>query len=302
MHIHKDETLPQPGVQGFNILESLNFLLTNRIPRNFSSRLVGKISRIENPLLAKLSIGIWKRFVDDLRLDEATTKHFKSMHECFIRELKPDARPIDNRANIVTSPCDAIVGAHGRIKDGQLFQIKGSPYTLKELVAHQGDDPTSLNLDKYQNGRFVTLRIKSSMYHRFHAPVDCDVKQVQYISGDRWNVNPATLKRVEKLFCKNERAIVDLALPEGHGSITLVPVAAILVSSMRFHCLDETLDLDYQGSNFLPCDTSYQKGEQMGYFQHGSTIVMLCSEDYQFHSSICEGMTVRVGQPLMNRR
>lgn len=281
-------------IQQLTNMEALNFLLTNRIPRNFSTKMMGRFSRIKNPLVAKASIGLWKTFVDDLKLDEAEATHFDSMHECFIRTLKPGARPIDAREDIVTSPCDAVVGAHGNIKDTQLYQIKGFPYSLEDLL---GD---SIDIDKYRNGRYITLRIKSSMYHRFHAPLDCNVKQVHYISGDTWNVNPITLKRVEKLFCKNERAIIDLDVPKGWGSMALVPVAAILVASMKFDCLEETLDLNYQGKNTLDCDASYEKGQHMGYFQHGSTIVLLCDENYDFASSVKEGEIIRVGQALMH--
>ena len=76
------------------------------------------------------------------------------------------------------------------------------------------------------------------MYHRFHAPVDCKVCTVTYISGDTWNVNPIALERIEKLYCKNERAVVELEPDTGseHEAILMVPVAAILVASMKFHC------------------------------------------------------------------
>ena len=84
----------------------------------------------------------------------------------------------------------------------------------------------------YRGGQFATLRLTSSMYHRFHAPYDCRVEQVNYISGDTWNVNPIALKRVERLFCKNERAVIRCRLPSG-ALLTLVPVAAILVASIR---------------------------------------------------------------------
>lgn len=294
MQIQNEDQLPNTWIQRFTNLEALNFLLTNRIPRNFSTRLMGKISRIENPLIAKTGIGLWRLFVDDLRLDEAQKSKFTSIHDCFVRELKDGARPINPDPQLITSPCDAVIGAFGRIHDNQLYQIKGFPYTLEDLLGQ------SIDLDKYRNGRFITLRIKSSMYHRFHAPTDCKVKQVHYISGDTWNVNPIALKRVEKLFCKNERAVLDLELEAGKGSIAVVPVAAILVASMKFHCLEETLDLSYRGNNTLNCDANYEKGEQMGYFQHGSTIVLLTSEHYRFHPSLEEGEIVRVGQALMS--
>ena len=102
----------------------------------------------------------------------------------------------------MASPCDAIVGAFGRIADTELFQIKGAPYSLLDLLG----DPALV--ERHRNGRFVTLRLTSSMYHRFHAPHDCRIERVTFIHGDVWNVNPIALKRVERLFCKNERAVL----------------------------------------------------------------------------------------------
>ena len=154
------------------------------------------------------------------------------MHDCFTRELKDGARPIDAAPDILVSPCDAIVGACGAIAGTELYQAKGFPYTLEDLL---GDRDL---VEAHRNGRYVTLRLTSSMYHRFHAPHDCRIEQVIYISGDTWNVNPIALKRVERLFCKNERAVVRTTLDAGGQPVTLVAVAAILVASIRLHCLD----------------------------------------------------------------
>ena len=208
--------------------EDLNFLLTNRIPRRLLTRFVGWLSKIEQPLVRDLSIGIWKAF-SGLDLSEARKSSFRSMHDCFVRELKDGARPVEADPRVLASPCDAIVGACGAIADTQLHQIKGFPYSLSDLMG----DPELV--EAHRNGRYVTLRLTSSMYHRFHAPHDCRVEQVTYISGDTWNVNPMALKRVEKLFCKNERAAIRTTLAAGGHRVTLVPVAAILVASIRLH-------------------------------------------------------------------
>ena len=116
-------------IASFTQQEDLNFLLTNRIPRAALTRFMGWFSKIENPLVRDLSIGCWKLF-SDLDLSEAKKTHFKSLHDCFTRELKPGLRPFDPDPNVVASPSDAIVGAHGTIRDGELYQIKGAPYSL----------------------------------------------------------------------------------------------------------------------------------------------------------------------------
>jgi len=271
--------------------EDLNFLLTNRVPRAALTRFMGWFSKIENPVVRDASIGLWKLF-SDLDLSEAKKSHFTSLHDCFVRELKPGLRPVDPDPAIVVSPSDGIVGAHGSIADGELYQIKGAPYSLLDLVG----DPQLV--ETHRNGKFVTLRLTSSMYHRFHAPHDAHVEHVALIHGDTWNVNPIALKRVEKLFCKNERAVIRTRLKTG-DALTLVPVAAILVASVRLHFLDLVLNAQTQGPLQFPCDVNVSKGEELGWFEHGSTIIMLAPAHFEFCDGITEWGRIRAGQPLL---
>ena len=273
--------------------EDLNFLLTNRIPRRLATQFIGWFSQIEQPLVRDISIGLW-RFFSDLDLREAKSTRFRSMHDCFTRELKDGARPVDRSADILVSPCDAIVGATGMIAGTDLYQIKGFPYTLEELLC----DPDLV--EAHRDGRYVTLRLTSSMYHRFHAPHDCRVDQVTYISGDTWNVNPIALRRVEKLFCKNERALLRTQLTATGDPVTLVLVAAVLVASIRLKFLDVLLSLKHRGPNVLACDAAFGKGEEMGWFQHGSTVIVLAPRRFSLCDNVREGTLIRVGQPLMH--
>ncbi|MCE4226171.1 phosphatidylserine decarboxylase [Methylobacterium sp. C25] len=272
--------------------EDLNFLLTNRIPRRFATRFVGWLSQIEQPLVRDVSMWAWRLF-SDLDLSEARKTRFTSLHDCFIRELKPGARPIDTDAGVIASPCDAIVGAHGAIEGTKLFQVKGFPYRLEDLLG------SAEAADAYRDGVFVTLRLTASMYHRFHAPHDGRVEEVTYISGDTWNVNPIALKRVENLFCRNERAAIRMRLDATGEAVTLVAVAAILVASVRLRFLDTTLDLRRGGPRTIPCDVRVAKGEELGWFQHGSTIVMLAPKGYALCPELAEGRTIRMGQRLL---
>lgn len=274
--------------------EDINFLVTNRLPRRFATRAVGRLSRVRSRWLTKASLVVWRLFADDLRLSEARLQEFESLHDCFIRELKPGARPIHPDPDTAVSPCDAIVGAFGTVRDAKVYQAKGFPYRLMDLLH---DDEL---VRRYENGIFVTLRLKANMYHRFHAPVGCRVSEVTYLSGDTWNVNPITLKRVESLFCRNERAVLDLRLPDGSRGLTLVPVAAILVASIRLHCVDTTLHLAYRGANHLTCDAAYQKGDELGYFHAGSTILVFADARFRLGPGIREGAVVRMGEPLLH--
>jgi phosphatidylserine decarboxylase len=272
--------------------ERLNFLVTNRLPRRWLTLAVGRFSKIENLLLARLSIRVWQLFADDLRLDEAQQQRFRSLHDCFIRKLKPGARPVAEEPGILTSPCDAVIGEFGNVHEYEVLQAKGFPYKLPDLLG------STAAAAPYRNARFVTLRLKSSMYHHFHAPCDGSVGAVNYISGDTWNVNPVALKVVENLFCKNERVVVPLMRPDGEV-ITLVAVAAILVASVRLDGLDYPLNLRYGGPNTIELGRDYEKGAHMGYFEHGSTIVLLVPGKFEFIESLRTGAIIRMGEPLM---
>jgi phosphatidylserine decarboxylase len=272
--------------------EDINFLVTNRIPRRLATQVVGWLSRIENPIVAALSIGTWRLFADP-DLAEAAKPRFSSLRDCFVRELKPGLRPIDPDPNLLTSPCDAIVGASGRVNGDELIQIKGLRYTLEDLL----HDPELERL--YHDGRYVTLRLTSSMYHRFHAPHDLRVEQVTYFSGDTWNTNPITLRRVEKLFCKNEHAVLRTRLAATGQLVTLVPVASILVASIRLHFLDVLLHLRHRGPNVIPCDAPFRKGQEMGWFELGSTIIVFAPEGLELCDGVREGTVIRMGQPLL---
>jgi phosphatidylserine decarboxylase len=272
--------------------EDVNFLLTNRIPRRLATQFVGWLSQVEQPLVRDLSIGLWRLF-SDLDLSEAKKTHFRSMHDCFTRELKDGARPIDQAADIMVSPCDAVVGACGAIAGTRLYQAKGFPYTLEDLLCDRDQ------VEAYRNGRYVTLRLTAGMYHRFHAPHDCRVDQVIYVSGDTWNVNPIALQRIERLFCKNERAVLRTTLSATGDSVTVVLVAAVLVASIRLHCLDVLLNLKHRGPNVIACDTSFRKGEELGWFQHGSTAIVFAPDRFELCDNIREGARIRMGEPLM---
>lgn len=275
--------------------EDLNFLLTNRIPRSAATRFIGWFSKIKSPLLARISIGIWRWFAP-LDLSEAKTKHFSSLHECFVRELTPGARPVDADPQILVSPCDAIIGEFGTIENGQLFQAKGFPYAMSDLIL---DDHDSV---RWNHARYITLRITSSMYHRFHAPIDGTLKRVRYISGDTWNVNPIALKRIERLFCKNERAILEVTCHDDQLSLLLIPIAAILVASIRLHSIDTTLNHGTPDGLVINANHRFIKGEELGWFEHGSTIILLAPPEFEFLDSLGTGHTIRMGQPLMRLR
>ena len=273
--------------------EDLNFLLTNRVPRIALTRLMGRFSRIRSRTLTRLSVAVWRLFTD-LDLSDARQRDFGSLHECFTRELVEGARPFDARADVLASPCDAIVGACGAVAGDQVLQAKGYPYRLDELFGPSQDTAP------FQGGLYVTLRLTSAMYHRFHAPHNASVEHVTYLSGDTWNVNPIALSRVERLFCRNERAVIRLRMAQGGHELALVPVAAILVASIRLHFLDVLLHLRWRGPNEMPCAAALTKGQEMGWFEHGSTILVFAPAGFRLAEGIAPGVRLRAGQALMH--
>ncbi len=273
--------------------EDLNFLLTNRVPRIALTRWMGWFSKIEQPLVRRASIALW-RACTEIDLSDAKEQQFRSLHAMFTRELKPGARTVDTDPAVLASPCDAIVGASGRVAGTQLFQAKGFPYQIGDLF---GDERAAR---PWHDGHYVTLRLTSAMYHRFHAPHDCTVEQMRYLSGDTWNVNPIALRRVERLFCRNERAVLKLRLADG-APIALVPVAAILVASIRLRFLDTLLHLRTLGARPVHCHAPFAKGQEMGWFEHGSTIIVFAPPGFALAEGIAEGSRIRMGQALMRR-
>jgi phosphatidylserine decarboxylase len=284
-------TMKLPSLQRLVQQEDLNFLLTNRVPRIALTRFMGWFSQIRNPWLCRLSIAAWRLFTD-LDLSEAREQRFASLHDCFVRQLKDGARPIDADPAVLASPCDAIVGACGPVAGTTVFQAKGFPYQLHELFGPSQDTSA------FHDGQYVTLRLTSAMYHRFHAPADGEVQHVTHLSGDTWNVNPIALQRVEKLFCRNERAVLRMRLASGHP-IALVPVAAILVASLRLHFVNLLLHLRYRGPNEIACRAACRKGEELGWFQHGSTIIVFTPPGFALVEGIERGTRIRMGQALM---
>jgi phosphatidylserine decarboxylase len=270
----------------------LNFLLTNLVPRRGLTLFMAWFSKLEQPWVSAPSIAVWKFFADvDLR--DARQQRFRSLHECFIRELKAGARPIACDPGVLVSPCDAIVGAFGPVSGATILQAKGRPYPVAQLLAD------AQLARRYVGGSYVTLRLTAGMYHRLHAPAHCTVEQVTYIAGDTWNVNPAALQRVPQLYCRNERAVLRCRMPSS-ALLTLVPVAAILVASIRLHCLGQRLHLRYDGPEVWQGAARYARGEELGWFEHGSTVIMFVPPGFRPVATLAEGARLQMGQALFS--
>ena len=242
---------------------------------------MGWFSRIEQPLVRDLSIAVWRLF-SDLDLCEAektrVPQHARVLHPRAQAGRAADRPPIRRcssaRATRSSAP-RARRGHHG------CCRRRAFPTRCEDLLGDRG------LVDAYRDGRYVTLRLTSAMYHRFHAPHDCRVEQVTYISGDTWNVNPIALARVERLFCRNERAVLRTRLaahrppdhagagggdPGGQHPAALprrAPAPAVPRPERRAAATRRS-----------------RKGEEMGWFEHGSTIIVFAPDGFD----LCDGV------------
>jgi phosphatidylserine decarboxylase len=269
---------------------TLNYALTNRIPRRSLTRLAGRIARIRHPLVSRASIALW-RFFADVDLRDADRPRYASLHDAFTRQLMPGARPLDADAHAILSPCDGVAGAMGRVERGMVLQAKGQAYALADLLL------SAQLAAEFEGGQYATIRLTAGMYHRFHAPASCTVESVQFVAGDVWNVNPPTLARVPALYCRNERAIMQCRLDDG-ARMLIVPVAAVLVASLRLHCLQQRLHLRYRGPTHLRCRAHYERGAELGWFEQGSTIIVLLPPGHEPAEGIATGARLRMGRAL----
>lgn len=272
-------------------IETLNYAATNWLPRRTLTQAMGWFSKVEQPLVARASIAVWRTFCD-VDLSDAAETRWPSMHACFIRRLRPGARRFAAQAHQVAAPSDGIIVASGAITGDSIVQAKGKRYSIAELTGGEGE--------AYMGGSFVTLRLTAGMYHRFHAPQDGRVERVRYFPGDCFNVNPPALKRVDRLYCRNERATVRMRLDDG-TPILLVPVAAILVAAIRLTFLDTVRLLRERKEPIADVDVAVAQGQEMGWFEHGSTIVLLTPAPFELADGVQTGDRVRAGDVLFER-
>jgi phosphatidylserine decarboxylase len=174
-----------------------------------------------------------------------------------------------------------------------MLQVKGSTYALAELL-RDAEGAAAL-----EGGSYATLRLTAGMYHRFHAPQDGRLAEVAHVPGDAWNVNPPALARIPRLYCRNERAILRFELSAGSPSVTLVAVAAILVAGIRIHGVSLPGGRAPRAPWRIACDLPRAKGEELGWFEHGSTIVVLAPRGVSLDPGVREGLTTRMGAALM---
>ena len=208
-------------------------------------------------------------------MSEAKKENFsdyESFNQFFIRELKDDARKINENPTALCLPADGRVSQIGHIDDERLLQAKGHFFSLSDLLA--GDEEL---VNTFKNGEFATIYLSPRDYHRVHMPCDATLRKMIYVPGDLFSVNPFLAEHVPNLFARNERVIC--VFDTAFGPMVQILVGATITASMSTVWAGvinpprtgEVKVWTYQGDNAI----KLTKGQEMGAFQLGSTVINL---------------------------
>lgn len=271
--------------------------LVKRLPQGTVSRAWGWLARRKHP---KPGIAALKRvFVaaTGINMEEAGAPitHYASLEDLFVRRLRPGARRVDNTLRSVASPVDGKVGMCGVVDAGTLLQVKGRSYSLGRLL---GDDEEAA---RFEGGSYATFYLSPRDYHRIHAPVAGKISDATLIPGGLLPVFPEALGRVDELFARNERFITYLDSPDV-GRVAIVKVGATLVGRISV-AYDPHVWTNRRGQKRMQrlhyeLPHLVQKGGDIGAFELGSTVVMVCEPNRVAFSDIEPGVTIRMGQRI----
>lgn len=217
--------------------------------------------------------------VYDINVQEVSKPlpEFSSLHEFFTRTLQHGSRPIDE-GNVLVSPVDAKIESFGHIEEGMRFTVKGKPYRLEDLLGHQS------RAAAYKNGQYIVFYLSPADYHRMHSPVDAHVLR-QYVLGQRsYPVNQLGLTYGKKPLSHNYRMVTQLETAAG-VHMDFIKVGALFVNSIA---LTNTTNV-------------WKRGEEVGYFTFGSTVVMLFEQEtVQFNENVTQGSMIQMGTSFAN--
>lgn len=281
-------------------LSAILFVYLQRVlPKNVLTAIVYRVTRIRIKIIKNFFIRTFVRAynVNVEEIELAVPDDFACFNAFFIRELSEGARPIDFAETVIVSPVDGTVSAAGRISHERLFQAKGIDYSLRDLLASNTDD--ALN---YTGGEFATIYLAPYNYHRVHAPFDGRVLSLHYVPGKLFSVNAATVARLPGLFAQNERLVC--YFQTAFGPMIFIFVGAMNVGSIttpwtgeirpRKSGVVEKLSLQHSET-----DLTFAKGDQIGWFNMGSTVLLLFPPDTSSElADLASGQIVRIGEKI----
>ncbi len=273
----------------------LSILLQHALPKQLLTRAMGRFARWEGGAVTQAAI---RRFIDRYGVDmqeaaDPRPQAYATFNDFFTRALRPGARPLADAAFIC--PVDAAISQFGSIEHDQIFQAKGHQYSTTALVG--GDAQLARQFD---HGHFATLYLSPRDYHRIHMPCEGRLTRMIYVPGELYSVNPLTARHVPGLFARNERVVC--VFETAHGPFVNVLVGATIVGSMAtvWHGVvnpprtREVREWRYDGQDIRLC-----KGDEMGRFLLGSTVVMLFPKDVvTFNADWAPTRSVRLGEAM----
>ena len=264
------------------------------LPHHAVSRIVFKLTRIQSPLVPKAIKLFCKAF--NVNLDEAVNpdpNSYRTFNEFFTRALKPELRPIANSQLI--SPVDGTISQFGQITNGSLLQAKGIHYSLEALLGGNAE-----RAKHYQNGQFITIYLSPRDYHRIHMPCTGKLTEQTHIPGRLFSVAKHTVNTIRGIFARNERVVASFDSDFG-------PMAVILVGAINVAAIEtvwaglitppkgETIT----SKQYRDKDIKLEKGEEMGRFNMGSTVILLFPEGAPaFKASLHVDQAIKMGQAL----
>jgi phosphatidylserine decarboxylase len=282
------------------IAESLFVALQYLLPHHLLSWLMHAITRVESKGFKDMLI---RKVIDWYRVDmrealEGSPSAYRSFNDFFTRALRPDARPVAMESHQIACPADGALSQAGDIEDGYLFQAKGHDYSLQELL---GGDPEMSRL--FEEGSFATVYLSPRDYHRVHMPFGGKLKKMVHVPGRLFSVNETTCRKVPRLFARNERVIS--LFDTDIGPMAVILVGAIFVASIDTVWAGTVTPVRQRVSSWdYPPKArakaiSLQKGEEMGRFNMGSTVILLFGKDkVEWLEDFTPGVTLRMGQAI----
>lgn len=223
---------------------------------------------------------------------------YATFNEFFIRELKENARPINQEKNILCLPADGKISELGSLSDNRLLQAKGHSFTLETLLANDLE-----MAEKFQNGSFVTTYLSPKDYHRVHMPYDATLRKMIYVPGELFSVNPFLAEHIPNLFARNERIICEFETEFGPmiqilvGATITASISTVWAGIINLPRSKEVVVWNYETKGEKAI--KLQKGEEMGSFRLGSTVISLFPQNKILLSpELTAGTKTKVGEVL----
>lgn len=263
--------------------------ILSALPQNTLSRTIGKAARSKfSKTFIKPYSKIYKINLDEI---EKPLHEYQHMTDFFTRKLASNARTISSDQHAIISPVDGTLSQFGHMTNGGILQAKGISYTTEQLLGSKSD------AHYFKQGTFFTLYLSPRDYHRIHMPIDGHITHYTYIPGSLFPVNSIGVNEVNGLFTKNERLIslCDTKV----GKVAIVKVGAFIVGSVKVGY--DQITTNQKKASFHTQTLSslpfYQKGEEVGLFEFGSTVILLFEHQLQL-SDLRINDTIKMGQNL----